>query len=182
MSAPLRLELFVRNLGSRKGAPMARSFEQWVRAALAGRRGGARRDQHRAVRLARCAPPQPRLAQEGLRDQRAELSVSARAGEKSALIGDLAICPAVVAREAREQRKRVRDHFAHLTCMACCTFSATTTRTSAMRPRWKRSSAARWPGSASPTLTDETSLSSFRESGNPFTHAQRQHGFPLSRE
>lgn len=36
-------------------------------------------------------------------------------GERSATLGDLAICPAVVAREAREQGKPVRDHFAHLT-------------------------------------------------------------------
>ena len=36
-------------------------------------------------------------------------------GERSAMLGDLAICPAVVAREAREQGKPVRDHFAHLT-------------------------------------------------------------------
>ncbi|TNY24961.1 rRNA maturation RNase YbeY, partial [Fulvimonas soli] len=31
------------------------------------------------------------------------------------LIGDLAICAPVVAREAREQGKRERDHWAHLT-------------------------------------------------------------------
>jgi probable rRNA maturation factor len=31
------------------------------------------------------------------------------------LIGDLAICAPVVAREAAEQRKKPRDHWAHLT-------------------------------------------------------------------
>ena len=36
-------------------------------------------------------------------------------GERSALLGELALCPAVVAREARAQGKHVRDHFAHLT-------------------------------------------------------------------
>ena len=36
-------------------------------------------------------------------------------GEHSGLLGDLVICAPVVAREAREQRKQVRDHFAHMT-------------------------------------------------------------------
>jgi probable rRNA maturation factor len=35
--------------------------------------------------------------------------------EKSGLLGDLAICPAVVAREAADQGKPLRDHYAHLT-------------------------------------------------------------------
>ncbi len=115
MSAPLRLELFVRNLGSRKGAPMARSFEQWVRAALAGRRGG-RVEINIALFDLRDAR---RLNRDWRRKDYATNVLSfpyrPEPGEKSALIGDLAICPAVVAREAREQRKRVRDHFAHLT-------------------------------------------------------------------
>ena len=33
---------------------------------------------------------------------------------KSPLIGDLAICAPVVAREAEEQGKRLRDHYAHM--------------------------------------------------------------------
>jgi probable rRNA maturation factor len=36
-------------------------------------------------------------------------------GEKTTLLGDLVICAPIVAREAAEQRKRVRDHYAHLT-------------------------------------------------------------------
>ncbi len=36
-------------------------------------------------------------------------------GEHSGLLGDLVICAPVVAREAREQKKAVRDHFAHMT-------------------------------------------------------------------
>jgi probable rRNA maturation factor len=35
--------------------------------------------------------------------------------EKTSLLGDIVICPAVVAREAREQGKPLRHHFAHLT-------------------------------------------------------------------
>jgi probable rRNA maturation factor len=36
-------------------------------------------------------------------------------GDKSRLLGDLVICAPVVAREAAEQGKRPRDHWAHLT-------------------------------------------------------------------
>ena len=36
-------------------------------------------------------------------------------GHPSRLLGDLVICPSVVVREAKAQKKRVRDHFAHLT-------------------------------------------------------------------
>jgi probable rRNA maturation factor len=35
--------------------------------------------------------------------------------ERTTLLGDLIICAPVVAREAAKQRKRLRDHFAHLT-------------------------------------------------------------------
>jgi len=34
---------------------------------------------------------------------------------RSRLLGDIVICANVVAREAREQGKEVRDHYAHLT-------------------------------------------------------------------
>ena len=36
------------------------------------------------------------------------------AGSTPRLSGDIVICTAVVAREAAEQRKRIRDHYAHL--------------------------------------------------------------------
>lgn len=36
-------------------------------------------------------------------------------GVRSPLIGDIVICAPVVAREAAEQDKRLRDHYAHLT-------------------------------------------------------------------
>jgi probable rRNA maturation factor len=115
MTAPLRLSLSVRNYGPRNGTPIARSFEHWVRAALAGRRGG-RVDVNIALFPAREAR---RLNRDWRRKDYATNVLSfpyaPEPGETSVLIGDLAICPAVVAREAREQGKPVRDHFAHLT-------------------------------------------------------------------
>ena len=115
MSAPLRLDLFVRNHGPRKGVPLARSFEQWVRAALAGRRGG-----RVGVNIALFPAREARLLNRDWRRKDYATNVlsfpyQAEPGETSVLLGDLAICPSVVAREAREQQKPVRDHFAHLT-------------------------------------------------------------------
>jgi probable rRNA maturation factor len=115
MSAPLRLRVFMQNHAARKGVPIARSFERWVHAALSGRRSGrvevnialfdetAARDLNKQYRGKNYATnvlsfPYQRLPR-----------------EKSALLGELALCPAVIAREAREQRKVPRDHFAHLT-------------------------------------------------------------------
>jgi probable rRNA maturation factor len=114
MSAPLRLSLFVRNHGPRKGVPVARSFEPWVRAALKGRRGG-----RVEVNIALFGTRDARRLNRDWRGKDYATNVLSfpyrpEPGEKSALLGDLAICPAVVAREAREQGKRVRDHFAHL--------------------------------------------------------------------
>jgi probable rRNA maturation factor len=115
MTSPLRLELFVRNHGPRKGVPVAPTFERWVRAALAGRRGG-RVEVNIALFDLRDAR---RLNRDWRRKDYATNVLSfpyrPEPGETTALLGDLAICPAVVAREAREQGKHVRDHFAHLT-------------------------------------------------------------------
>ena len=40
MSAPPSLEVFLHNRVGRKGVPMRRSFERWIRAALRGRHAG----------------------------------------------------------------------------------------------------------------------------------------------
>ncbi|HJT98123.1 MAG TPA: rRNA maturation RNase YbeY [Rhodanobacteraceae bacterium] len=115
MSAPLRLSVTVRNHASRKGVPVARSFERWVRAALAGRRGG-----RVEVTIALFDEREARALNRDWRRKDYATNVLSfpyepAPGERSALLGDLALCPAVVAREARAQKKRVRDHFAHLT-------------------------------------------------------------------
>lgn len=115
MSARLTLSVSMQNHAGRKGVPVARSFEAWVRAALAGRRTG-----RVEIGIALFGEADARrLNREYRRKDYATNVLSfpyepAR-GERSSMIGDLAICPAVVAREAREQGKPVRDHFAHLT-------------------------------------------------------------------
>jgi probable rRNA maturation factor len=115
MSAPLRLGVFVQNHAARKGVPVARSFERWVRAALAGRRSG-----RVEVNIALFDETAARDLNNRYRGKKYATNVLSfpyqpLAGERSALLGDLAICPVVVARESREQGKPVRDHFAHLT-------------------------------------------------------------------
>jgi len=100
----------------RPGLPAANSFRQWVEAALRGAK--YRKAAELGIRLVD--------GEEGRalnRDYRGKdyatnvLSFSADlpAELKLPLLGDLAICAPVVLREAMEQGKRPRDHWAHMT-------------------------------------------------------------------
>ena len=100
----------------RAGVPASASFARWVAAALHGAR--RRKSTEVAIRIVD--------ADEGRnlnRDYRGKdyatnvLSFPAELppGVDLPLIGDLAICAPVVAREAAEQGKKPRDHWAHLT-------------------------------------------------------------------
>ncbi len=110
------LQLAVRYGLPRTGVPAPASFRQWALAALHG--AHHRRRTQLAIRIVDTA--------EGLvlnRDYRGRdyatnvLSFPAEPppGVQWPLIGDLAICAPVVAREAAEQGKPVRQHWAHLT-------------------------------------------------------------------
>ena len=100
----------------RAGLPSAVSFRRWVTAALRGAR--RRKPAELAIRIVG--------ADEGRalnRDYRGKdyatnvlsFAVELPPGVALPLIGDLAICAPVVQREATEQGKRLRDHWAHLT-------------------------------------------------------------------
>ena len=100
----------------RAGLPSSASFRRWAEAALQGARRKRRTDL--AIRIVDHA--------EGLtlnHDYRGRdyatnvLSFPAEPppGVSYALIGDLAICAPVVQREAAEQGKSAREHWAHLT-------------------------------------------------------------------
>lgn len=100
----------------RAGLPSAASFRRWVEAALHGAR--RRKPTELAIRIVD--------VDEGRalnRDYRGKdyatnvLSFPAELppGVALPLIGDLAICAPVVLREAAEQAKLPRDHWAHLT-------------------------------------------------------------------
>ncbi len=110
------LQLTVGYGAPRAGVPSAASFRQWVEAALHGAR--RRKATELSIRIVD--------AEEGQalnRDYRGKdyatnvLSFPAELppGVKLPLIGDLAICAPVVAREAAEQGKKPRDHWAHMT-------------------------------------------------------------------
>jgi probable rRNA maturation factor len=114
MSAPLRLRLFVDNRAGRKGVPIRRSFEDWVRAALKGRRAGTTE-----INIALLKESDARALNRQYRGKDYATNVLSfpyepSPGEKSDLLGDLALCPAVIAREALQQCKRLREHYAHL--------------------------------------------------------------------
>lgn len=114
MSTPVTLS--VGYAVSRKGVPASNSFRQWVEAALRGAR--RRKAAELAIRIVD--------AKEGRalnRDYRGKdyatnvlsFPVELPPGVNLPLIGDLVICAPVVAREALEQGKAARHHWAHMT-------------------------------------------------------------------
>lgn len=106
--------VFVQNRVGRKGVPTRRSFETWVLAALGTK---AKRGD---VNIALFDSKDARALNLQFRGKNYATNVLSfpyepLSGEKTSLLGDLVLCPAVIAREADEQGKRPRDHFAHLT-------------------------------------------------------------------
>jgi probable rRNA maturation factor len=107
--------VFVQYRCGRKGVPATRSFEHWVCAALRGRDSGRKQ-----VNIVLFDESSAREINRRYRSKNYATNVLSwpyepSAREKTGLLGDLMICPAVVAREAAEQGKPVRDHYAHLT-------------------------------------------------------------------
>ncbi|HEY0178722.1 MAG TPA: rRNA maturation RNase YbeY [Dokdonella sp.] len=107
------LRLWLRNEAGRRGVPLRRSFERWIGAIpdLAGRRA--------EVNLLIVGAAAARRYNREFRGRDYATNVLSfpwqpLPGAPAALLGDLVLCAPVVAREAREQRKPARDHFAHL--------------------------------------------------------------------
>jgi len=100
----------------RRGVPSAASFRNWVEAALAGARH--RRPAEVSIRIVGAREGRALNRRYRGRDYATNvLSFPAElpSGIQSPLLGDIVICAPVLAREAREQGKSVRDHYAHLT-------------------------------------------------------------------
>ncbi|WP_426689034.1 rRNA maturation RNase YbeY [Rhodanobacter ginsengiterrae] len=114
MSAPVTLA--VSYAVPRIGLPAPASFHRWVEAAL---RGAKRRKRSElAIRIVDAAEGRALNRNYRGKDYATNvLSFSAELppGLNLPLIGDLAICAPVVLREAAEQGKLPRDHWAHLT-------------------------------------------------------------------
>jgi probable rRNA maturation factor len=96
----------------RAGVPHARSFARWANAAFA--RGSSRRksrDTELTIRVVGAA--ESRKLNRTWRRKDKPTNVLSFAAE-APLLGDLAICAPVVAREAREQGKTQSAHWAHM--------------------------------------------------------------------
>ncbi|HZP66690.1 MAG TPA: rRNA maturation RNase YbeY [Rudaea sp.] len=107
-------ETFVERRVGRKGVPTARSFARWVDATLHGAR---RRGEVSIAILGRAEARKLNRQFRGKDYATNVLSFPCEAppGRRTRLLGDLAICAPVVAREAREQGKPINHHYAHLT-------------------------------------------------------------------
>lgn len=100
----------------RSRLPAANSFRQWVTAALRG--ANYRRHAELAIRLVDA--DEGRALNRDYRHKDYPTNVLSFPADlppelKLPLLGDLAICAPVVLREAMEQAKRPRDHWAHMT-------------------------------------------------------------------
>jgi probable rRNA maturation factor len=117
---PVVLEVSVSYALPRAGLPSAVSFRKWVAAALHGRireadlavrivdtkEGRALNRHYRGKDYATNVLSFPADIAEGVKMPK---------GVKMPLLGDLVICAPVVAREAKEQKKPLAAHYAHLT-------------------------------------------------------------------
>lgn len=109
-AAPLKVELLRRTAAA---APSTRALAQWATAALGARAAG----RELAIQLV-SAPTSRRLNREFRGEDHATNVLSFPAvplpGVWPQPLGDLVICPQVLRREAREQAKSERAHWAHL--------------------------------------------------------------------
>jgi probable rRNA maturation factor len=117
---PVRLDVAVGYAVPRAGVPAAASFRRWVAAALHGRireadlalrlvdteEGRALNRHYRGKDYATNVLSFPGTLDAGIKLPK---------GVRMPLLGDLVICAPVVAREAAEQGKPLKDHYAHLT-------------------------------------------------------------------
>ncbi|MFS8136894.1 MAG: rRNA maturation RNase YbeY [Thermomonas sp.] len=117
---PIQLDVGVSYALPRSGLPAAVSFRKWVAAALDGRireadlavrvvgnkEGRALNRHYRGKDYATNVLSFPADIADGVKMPK---------GVKMPLLGDLVLCAPVIAREAKEQKKPLRSHYAHLT-------------------------------------------------------------------
>ena len=110
------LVLGVSYAAPRRGVPAPVSFRRWAQAALHGARH--RKPAELSIRIVGAHEGRSLNRQYRGKDYATNVlsfPVDLPRGVASPLLGDLVICAPVVAREAREQGKSPRDHYAHLT-------------------------------------------------------------------
>ena len=117
---PIRLDVAVSYAAPRTGLPAAVSFRRWVAAALEGRI----READLAVRIVGTTEGRALNRHYRGKDYATNVlsfpadiadGVKLPKGVVMPLLGDLVLCAPVVAREAKEQKKPLAAHYAHLT-------------------------------------------------------------------
>jgi probable rRNA maturation factor len=117
---PVRLDVAVSYAAPRAGLPAAVSFRRWVAAALEGRI----READLAVRIVGAKEGRALNRHYRGKDHATNVlsfpadvadGVKLPKGVVMPLLGDLVLCAPVIAREAREQKKPLAAHYAHLT-------------------------------------------------------------------
>ncbi|MEO6365175.1 MAG: rRNA maturation RNase YbeY [Luteimonas sp.] len=115
---PVRLDVAVSYALPRAGLPAALSFRRWVAAALDTRI----READLAIRIV--GTKEGRALNRHYRGKDnatnvlsfpAEMPEGLPADLKMPLLGDIVLCAPVIAREAREQKKLLSSHYAHMT-------------------------------------------------------------------
>ena len=106
-AASKRLDLSVQYACNREGLPLRADFVRWARAALVG--GGQ-------ITIRLVDAEEGRELNREYRGKDYATNVLSFPYETGPLVmGDLVICPAVVAQEAAEQNKPLAAHYAHMT-------------------------------------------------------------------
>ena len=115
---PIRLDVSVHYGLPRAGLPAAVSFRKWVAAALEGRI----READLAIRIVDAREGRALNRHYRGKDYAtnvlsfpADLPEGLPAGVRLPLLGDLVLCAPVIAKEAREQKKPLAAHYAHMT-------------------------------------------------------------------
>ncbi len=111
---PVRLDVAIEYACPRAGLPAAVSFRKWVAAALRGRI----READLAIRIVGAREGRSLNRHYRGKDYATNvLSFPAELpeGVRLPLLGDIVLCAPVVAREAKEQKKALVEHYAHLT-------------------------------------------------------------------
>ena len=111
---PVRLDVSVEYALPRAGLPASVSVRKWVAAALAGRI----READLAIRVV--GTKEGRALNRHYRGKDYATNVLSFPAElpegvRLPLLGDIVLCAPVIAREAREQKKALAAHYAHLT-------------------------------------------------------------------
>ena len=107
--------ILVDSVVGRRGIPARRSFESWADAALHRRSHGRRQVNIRLVGTKEARELNRRFRGRDYATNVLSFQYDPLPHQRTGLLGDIVICAPVVAREAAEQGKPSRHHYAHLT-------------------------------------------------------------------